>query len=309
MKHKTTKLFNNLAAVLAVLFAVAIIFSGPARADVINLNMEGTSTATIPKGNTVTRKIFNVPAGYPGTLNLQLKWHAVNIIPNTFNALKVVVRHGSTVLKTENCYSIHSNKTPKCSFSINVTADEADDAGAWDMVVTNNSDFEVIGFDIEKGSDINPLVPGFRSTYTPNCPSTVNLDMEGTTLTLGKGNTQERQIFSIGKLSGVLRLKAKWHAVNLVPNTFNPLKIEVLKPNGQLYSSGYYYSIHSNKSPKFDNTVNLNAADAALAGNWKLRITNNGNDEVVGFNIEKESTELNPLVPNFFSSYKALCTF
>jgi hypothetical protein len=309
MTHHATKLFNAPAAALVALFAISTIFSGMARADAINLNMEGASTATIPKGNTVTRRIFNIPAGYPGTLNLKLKWHAVHIIPNTFNPLKVVVRHGSTVLKTETCYSVHSTRTPKCSFAINVTADEADDAGNWEMVVTNNSSYEVIGFDLEKGSDINPLVPSFRSIYTPNCPSTVNLDMEGTTLTLGKGNTQERQIFGIGKLPGVLRLKAKWHALSLVPNTFNALKIDVLKPNGQLHSSGSYYSIHSNKSPKFDLAITLSAADAALAGTWKLRITNNGKDEVAGFNIEKEGADLNPLVPSFFSSYKATCTF
>jgi hypothetical protein len=193
--------------------------------------------------------------------------------------------------------------------TLNISADEADDSGNWTIEVTNNSAFEVIGFDIRKGNDINPLVPNFNSIFTPNCPSTVNLDMEGTTLTLPKGMSAERRIFGIDNAPGVLKLKAKWHAVSLIPNTFNALKIQLLRPNGTVASSGTYYSIHSNKSPKFDITYNITAADAALSGYWKLKITNNSDFEVIGFNIEKESSDINPLVPNFFSSYKANCPF
>lgn len=298
--------FNTTKKTFLTLATILTIFAGLALADDITLDMEGT-TATIPKGNTVTRKIFGIPQ-FGGTLKLKFKWHAVNLIPNTFNRLNIVVKHGTTTLETQNgCYSRHSDKTPKCDVNINVTQDEADDNGNWVLIITNNSDQEVIGFDIRKGGDINPFVPNFNSVYTPNCPNTVNLDMEGTTLTLPKGNTAERKIFGIDNAPGVLRLKAKWHAVNLIPNTFNSLKIQLLKPNGDVAVSGTYYSIHSNKSPKFDITYNITAADAALTGDWKLKITNNSNDDVIGFNIEKESGDINPLVPNFFSSYKATC--
>lgn len=296
-----------LKSVLAAL-AIATIFSGAALADAVNLNMEGT-TATVPKGNTVTRKIFGIPDGFPGTMRLKLKWHAVSIIPNTFNALRVEVKHGSATLKTDTCYSIHSNKSDKCDFTINVSETEASRDGNWTLVVTNNSGDEVIGFNLQKEGDVNPLVPNFKSTFTPNCPDTVNLDMEGTTLTLGKGNTQERKIFGIANKAGTVRLRAKWHAVSIIPNTFNGLRIEVLKPNGQVAESGTYYSIHSTKSPKFDITLNISQADANLTGNWKLRITNNSGDEVVGFNIAKESGDVNPLVPSFNSTYKATCNF
>lgn len=299
---------KNFVKSLFVLMAMTMIFSGAAMADAVNLNMEGT-TATVPKGNTITRKIFNIPDGFPGTLNLKLKWHAVNIIPNTFNPLKIEIKHGNATLRTDNCYSIHSNKSDKCSFAINVSETEADRDGNWTLVVTNNSNDEVIGFNIQKENDVNPLVPNFKSTFTPNCPDTVNLDMEGTTLTLGKGNTQERRIFGIGRNAGTIRLRAKWHAVNIIPNTFNALKIEVLKPNGTIAESGTYYSIHSNRSPKFDITLNISQTDASLSGAWKLRITNNSGDEVIGFNIAKESGEINPLVPSFTSTYKATCNF
>jgi subtilisin-like proprotein convertase family protein len=299
-------IFNATRKTFLTLTTILTIFAGLALADNINLDMEG-STATIPKGNTVERKIFGIPSGIPGDLKIKLKWHAVNLIPNTFNRLKVQVLHGSDVLKTTNCYSIHSNKTPKCSFTIAVSQAEANQSGSWKLKVTNNSNDEVISFNIEKGGDVNPMVQSFRSVYTPDCPNTVNLDMEGTTLTLGKGNTQERRIFGIGNAPGVLKLKAKWHAVNLIPNTFNALKIQLIKPNGDVAVAATYHSFHSNKSSKFNITYNITAQDAALSGNWKLKITNNSNDDVIGFNIEKESGEINPLVPSFFSSYKANC--
>jgi hypothetical protein len=304
---KKNQILNSVRSIFLAMAAVITVFAGAALADDINLDMEG-STATIPKGNTVTRKIFGIPSGIPGDLKLKLKWHAVNLIPNTFNSLKVVVKHGNTTLRTENCFSVHSNKADKCSFTVPVSAAEANNSGSWTMVVTNNSNDEVIGFNIEKGSDINPLVPNFRSVYTPDCPSTVNLDMEGaSTATITKGGTVNRKLFGIGKAAGVLRLKAKWHAVSLIPNTFNGLKIELLKPNGDVARTGTFFSIHSNKSPKFDITFNISAEDAALSGNWSLRITNNSNDEVIGFNITKESGDINPLVPSFNSTYKANC--
>lgn len=305
-RQNLNQLLTNAKTAFLTMAMMLGIFSGAAFADNINLNMEG-STATIPKGNTIERSISGIPPGIPGNLQIKMKWHAVNIIPNTFNPLRVQVLHGNDILKTTSCYSVHSNKTPKCDFTIAVSQTEANKSGLWKLKVTNNSGFEVIGFDIEKGSDINPLVPSFKSFYTPNCPSTVNLDMEGTTLTLTKGGTQERRIFGIGTAAGVLRLKAKWHAVNIIPNTFNALKIELLRPNGTVARTGTFYSVHSNKTPEFDITYNVTAADAALPGSWKLRITNNSSFEVIGFNIEKESSEINPLVPNFFSSYKANC--
>jgi hypothetical protein len=189
---------------------------------------------------------------------------------------------------------------------LSVSQAEAEKPGNWTIEVTNNSGFEVMGFDIRKGSDINPLVPNFKSVYTPNCPNTVNLDMEGTTATITKAGVVNRKLFGISGSGGVLELKAKWHAVHIVPNTFAPLKVELLKPNGTVAKTGTYYSIHASQTPKLNFTYNISAADAALIGTWSLRITNNSNFEVIEFNIEK-SSDINPLVPSFKSTYKANC--
>lgn len=305
--QKYHRIYCGAKRMLLTLGAVLTVFAGAALADDIKLDMEGT-TATVPKGNTITRKIFGIP-GYGGTLKLKYKWHAVSIIPNTFNPLKIEVKHGTTTLSTKNsCYSTHSNKTPKCDLTLNVSQAEAQKPGSWTIVVTNNSNDEVIGFNLEKAGDINPAVPNFRSVYTPDCPDTVNLDLEGAgTTTITKGGTVSRKIFGIAQAPGVLRLKAKWHAVSIIPNTFNALRIELLKPNGTVAKSGTYYSVHSNKTPKFDFTYNISEADAALSGSWSLRITNNSNDEVIGFNITKENGDINPLVPSFNSTYNENC--
>lgn len=287
-------------------FAVLYVFTGAALADDITLDMDGT-TATIPKGNTVTRRITRIPSGIPGTLKLKLKWHAVSLIPNTFNRLRIQLKHGSSiVIPATNCFSVHSNQAAKCSFDTDISQAEADRPGNWFLTITNNSDQEVIGFNIQKESgELNPLVQSFKSVYTPDCPNTVNLDMQGTTLTLGRGNTQERTISGVGNADGVMVLKMKWHAVALIPNTFNQLKVEVKNGNDPIAANNCF-SIHSNKNPKCEFTIQT---DGRPGNAWKLRITNNSDQDVIGFNITKESGDLNPLVPSFKSTYKANCQF
>jgi hypothetical protein len=306
MTIRTDRPFGYARTGIVAIAFVLVVLTGSVFADDIKLDMEGT-TATIPKGNTVTRKIYGIPS-FGGSLKIRYKWHALNVIPNTFNALRVEIKKGSTLISSKtSCFSTHSNKTPKCDLTQSITNAQAEAVGNWTIVITNNSNDEVFGFNIEKGSDINPLVPNFRSVYTPNCPNTVNLDMEGAgTATITKGGIVNRKLYGIGKSPGVLVLRAKWHAVNVILNTFNPLKIDLIKPNGTVAQGGTFYSFHSNKSPKLDLIYNISATDAALAGTWSLRITNNSNDETVGFDITK-GNDINPLVPSFNSTYKAKC--
>ncbi len=284
------------------------VFAGMAFADDIRIDMQG-GTATVPKGNTVNRDLRRIPRGIPGEIRLRLKWHAVNILP-VFNRLRIQLRHGSRVLRTFNCYSMHANRNPKCRINYTVSLAEANRSGNWSLRITNNSNYEVEGFDVEKGSDVNPFVPSsVRSIYRPNCPRTVNLDMQGTTLTLKKGNTQTLDIYRVGKAAGTIRLSAKWHADNILPVRFPPLNIQLLKPNGRVaLSRRNVHSVHSSGQfpRKFRVTYNVSAADAQLNGRWKIRVTNNSNYEIKGFNIEKGS---DILVKPFRSTYKANCSF
>ncbi|MBK9155600.1 MAG: hypothetical protein IPM25_15555 [Chloracidobacterium sp.] len=272
----------------------------------IDLDLEGPS-ATIPKGNTVERSIIGVPSGVPGNLSVKLKWHSVSDSPRAHDPLVIRVINGTEILRTSICYSIHSNRSPKCDLRIPVNRSESNLSGPWKLRITNNGNNEVVGFDIRKGGDPDPLVPGFRSVFMPACPGAARLDMEGTTLTLTKGSTQERKIFGVGSAAGLLRLKAKWHSANNGGGKFIVLEIRLIRPDGSIARTGSYYSIHSKNTQKFDITYKISPSDASLAGTWKLRITNGTEFDVTGFNIERERGEGDPLVPGFSSSYEADC--
>ena len=290
-------------------------FTGAALADDLKLDMEGT-TASIAKGNTVERKITGIPLGVPGTLKLKLKWNARAILP-TYNTLKIEVQHrGSTIVRPIECYSIHADETQKCIFSVPISQDEANLNGDWKLKATNNSEQEVVGFNIEKESgELNFLIPSFKSVFTTNCPDSILLDLEGSTLTLQKGNTAERKIlgmrYSIG--GGVLRLKLKWHAFNFfnIP-TYNKLKIELFDSNQNRVDSGSgsFFSIHapSDKTPKYDLVINVTTAQKSGNSDWKLVVTNNSDQDITGFNLRNQG-DFNPLVPQFDSSFKIGCVF
>jgi hypothetical protein len=104
---------------------------------------------------------------------LKMKWHAVNIIPNTFNRLNIEVfdtKGNRLSALSGSFFSLHSNQTPKYDRTFQITEANLGGNQPWKIKVTNNTAFEVISFNIEKGSDINPMVPSFRSTYKAKCP-------------------------------------------------------------------------------------------------------------------------------------------
>ena len=277
-----------------------------ARAEIFHVFLDGT-VRKVPKGNTIAFKITRIPPGIPGTLELRVKWHTDNFVP-TYAPLRVELRHGGVVvLSARNCYSLHSpsTQTPKCNYGINVTTAEAARAGDWTLTVTNNSEFEVSGFNIHRDTFDPPTVPSFQASYTTNCSTNrVTLDMEGSTLTLTKGSTQERRLYGIGASDGEVQLRMKWHAVNLIPNTFNPLKIEVM--NGStIVASSNCYSNHASGSRSPICNFKFQSASRPTSG-WKLRVTNNANDDAKEFNIRKEG-DPNPFVTDFSSSFVPAC--
>jgi len=309
-KQNLIKLITKAKTSFLMMTMILGVFAISAFAVDRRVDMQG-STATIPKGNTVERSLRRIPAKTAGQLRLRLKWHAVNVVP-TFNRLTVRLRRGSRTLSTRTCYSYHANKSPKCTINYAVSQTEANRNGVWNIQVTNNSGFEVMGFDVEKGSDINPFVPSFRSVfrYTPTPPAcsavTRNLNMQGSTATIPKGNTVDRTLYGVRKSRGVILLRAKWHAVNVIP-TFNRLRVQLLKPNGSVASTKTGYSYHaSGKSPRMIIRYNVTTADANLSGTWKLRVQNNSGFEVMGFDVEKGS-DVNPFVPSFKSTYRNSC--
>lgn len=309
MKKRTRM---NAKSILLITTMILGIFAASAFAVDKRIDMQG-STATIPTGNTVTRSLYRIPSNQAGQIRLRLKWHAVAPSPRpVFNRLRVRLKHGNTILVTRNCYSYHSDKSGKCVINQTITQTEANRSGPWSIEVTNNSRLQVIGFDVEKGSDRIPLVPSFRSVFrytatTTACSTaTRTIDMQGSTATIPKGNTVTRTLYKVSKSKGVILLRAKWHAVNPIPY-FNRLSVKLIKPNGQVARSKTAHSFH-NKQGKSKMVIQyqVTAADAALSGNWKIQVQNNSGLEVIGFDVEKGS-DINPFVPSFKSTFKGVC--
>jgi hypothetical protein len=286
-----------------ILVSLLLISSNSAFARKITLTLED-APLTIRKGDSVTKKINGIPTGTPGNIDLEVKWHAMTLVPNVFEKLKIEVLHGSHVVVTKNCYSIHADKEPKCYLFPLTSNDDTEfkKSGDWKIRATNNSTNDVNGFNIQKeGTDLNPSVPGFVSTFEANC-SVRYLGIVGAPFNISPHSTVEGELFGTTNSPGELHIRAKWHIAVLTPNVFDRLKVEVLY-EGQVLATHYGYSIHSNEANKIDFKLNTDYRDPLK---WKLRITNDTGLQVNGFDIEK-GDDGNPFVPSFRSTFKPTC--
>lgn len=294
-------LHRYLTRIAPVMFAVAFFCS--ADKDVVAQKIKLTlqdAPLTILKDNTATKKINGIASQTPGSISLRIKWHAMTLIPNTFNKLKIELLHGSTVTQSKECYSVHSRKDPMCFVSETVTQAEANASGDWKLRITNRSDHDVNGFNILKEiTDLNPTVTNVESFFQPDC----NIRYPSLSETeIATGATVTRILTGIPNLPGELHLRAKWHVDALVP-FFNPLTITLLR-DGQIVESRYAYSIHSDQKDKFQIKINV-TPNPGGSSTWELRISNQYL-KVKGFGIEK-GNDSNPFVPQFRSTFKPSC--
>ncbi len=123
---------------------------------------------------TVTLK-WNGPSGQ-GFFKLKAKWHATTTFP-TYNKLKIeLLDRSGRAVRSGYFYSFHApRKSPKFSIRTNGDRLRSDSSSRrrgqpkWRLKITNNSRYDIKGFDIQKGNDFNPLVPYFNSTFTKTC--------------------------------------------------------------------------------------------------------------------------------------------
>jgi hypothetical protein len=299
--------FINLTKTIFVTAALFSVFAASAKAEKLKLTLED-APLIILKDSTVTKKINGIPR-VAGSLSLKIKWHVLSFIPNTFNKLKVELLHGTRVLVTKECYSQHSDRTPKCSITRAIDDAEADAAGDYKLRVTNDNNDDVGGFNILKElTDVNPSVAGIESTFERDCniiyPYLMGADSIDGGLTINNNSTIETVlvILRYGE-GGRLHIKAKWHGLSLNPNftSFHPLKVEVLY-NDTVVKSDEGYSIHANEKGMTDKIdIIINARADQRSASWKLRITNS-ESKATGFNIEK-GNDWNLFVPSFRSTY------
>lgn len=293
---------------LGFLLLMTFLLSGKATADTHDLFIEG-GKFSIDSGGTIERFLSGM-TGHPGTIRFKAGFHVDSGL-GEFERLRIEIKKGSETVYSGSCFSIHapSDRTPKCNLTINVSSAVASIQSNYVIKVNNNSGKRIKDFAIRK-LGFDPLLPDFQSTFTPDCPNSINLDMEGTTLSLDKGDAATRDISGVQRKEGLILLKAKWHTATIIPNVFVKLKIELLRPDGSVAKSGSFYSAHapSDKSPnlRIAMSYNMTQTDAGLQGKWKIKVTNNSNEKIEGFNIEKGG-DGNPFVSAFNSTYKEDC--
>ena len=270
---------------------------------------------SIPKSSSITRKLVGIPFGIEGTIWFEIKWHVNTFLP-TYNSLKIELLHGSTVLKTDQCYSVHSDKTPKCSYSFVFNQAESLKSLDWKLRVTNNSLHDVNGFNVKKEiTDLNPLVRDYSITvFTPICRGRDDdLRLSGYAAFDIAANSAVEQVMQIlyGQ-PGVLNIKAKWHTEGFmnvreaITPTYLDLKLSLFDEAGALVKETTCFSYHSPKTPKCSFSANVPPGGSDRR-QWKLRIENRHSTKITGFDIRKGS-DLNPLVPGFVSTFKPNCS-
>lgn len=281
------------SALLCILFASA-------SAQKISLTLQD-APLTILKSSSTTRRINSIPSGTPGKIELTLKWHVMTFVPNTFNQLKVELMHGTSVLAAKECYSIHAVPTPRCLIFKQVDQNEANAPGDWKLRITNNTSYDVNGFNMRKEStDLNPLVPSIVSTFEPDC-SVRNLSLYE--FEVATGETVRRVISGIPNMAGSVHIRAKWHTDVITPNIFNPLTVSVLR-DGTLVKSDYGHSIHSDNKDKID--IRFTVAPLLNgSSSWAVEV-NNRLLKIKQFGIEKGS-DSNLFVPQFRSTFTPAC--
>ncbi len=286
-------------------FASLLVCCGVALANEVTLTLE-SAPLTITKGSSVTKKIYGIANGTPGAIRLKIKWHAMTLVPNTFEKLKIEVLHGSNVVLTKQCYSIHSDKEPKCDLLPLLSTDQVEfkKPGDWKIKATNISNNDVNGFNIQKeATDLNPFVPGFTSTFEANCSVRyLQISEVGYTVDVAPHSSAESYLIGMTDQAGQIHIRAKWHTAVITPNVFERLKVELLS-NGSVVATAFGYSIHDKEE---SNKLDLKFDHRGGYVEWKLRITNDSGLQINGFDIEKGG-DLNPFVPSFRSTFKPTC--
>jgi hypothetical protein len=156
----------------------------------------------------------------------------------------------------------------------------------------------------------NGMIPGL-AVFAMLCVSIqgasaqdIKLTLQDAPLTILKDSTVTKRINGIPSNSpGNLVFEIKWHVMSLIPNTFNMLKIELLHGSAVLQTT-VCYSGHTDKTPRCGYwSFHVTETEADKSGDWKLRVSNNSQHDVNGFNIRKEATDLNPFVSSGIESY------
>lgn len=285
---------------------VATVLTGSAFAAASNIEMQN-APASINKNSSTTRNLFAIPNGTIGTIRLRFKWHSIETAVLGYGfpkktRLKIALRHGTRTLATKNCFSKHWKSPPTCDINYPVDISEANKPGAWNIKITNNTGYKAFGFDVRKGTDINPLVGQFRSAfiYSPCSTQKKTIKSIGSAKSIANGDVQLMELSGIGQYPGALAFKIKWHSASRNPAQ---LLVKLTRPNGTVAVTKTAVSAHLRVRSKMRFTHQVSVAEAALSGRWKIQVQNNSGVAVHGFDVEKGTGSTSGIR----STYTAAC--
>jgi hypothetical protein len=111
-------------------------------------------------------------------------------------------------------------------------------------------------------------------------PPTVRLLLEGQNFDLKKNSELSRQIGNqeTFRHTGIVNIKSSWTHNPLAQAL--PLKFELVRPDGSVAKSLVGYGTNSNAQPKIDFDYRFIVADTKQNGVWRLRVTNNTDQEI-----------------------------
>lgn len=126
--------------------------------------------------------------------------------------------------------------------------------------------------------------------------SSKNISVEGGLISLNKGNTVTKNVGSAGQLGqGTIEVTANWnHAIGPVPGPLAvKLKFQLISPSGETTTVEEYSSNEVRSGlTKFKMTRQVTDCES---GQWKLKITNNTNDDTMNIDPKVKFT---PDCPN-----------
>jgi hypothetical protein len=150
--------------------------------DPVRLEMTGADTQNLDTNVTAARILRGRDAagnatGFIGTgsFRIKAKWHTDPADVLNFGAFRpltvALLRPDGTVAASETGLSSHANVPTgqKVDFSYQSTSQDSTLTGAWELRITNNSSSRIVDFDIDRGSDPNPALSNFSSTFTGRC--------------------------------------------------------------------------------------------------------------------------------------------
>jgi hypothetical protein len=137
----------------------------------------------------------------------------------------------------------------------------------------------------------------------------IRLSAAGAPASVSKGATLLFQLSGIPDgIGGTIKLKLKFHAVNILP-AYEKVRIILRHGTTLVLAARDCYSLHApaELTPKCQFDLPISEAEAGASTTWQLSVTNTSHFDLVGVNIAKESTDLNPLVPSFQTLYSPIC--